>query len=566
MKVACAVLEKCHHSMGSHDYSMSNLAHFIAKIITSGPDSADALAHMISFLDTATLHDLLWQRICSSLVGYFSNAAVDVFVEGVLLNTKPSLQSSSATCRILGNLLATHNRLSYILCHKCLLVRCYDETGILYNIAGYLRSSMSDVMEQALVCLLKVWSDIGLVCHLDYRHLLHLSRAIVLFTSCLSNQLSSEVCSDVFRLLMNGMEHHMNNPISNYRLLAMRLAECVSQQLKKDGSPLKFDIEESKETLLLATMATPINEQEKSLIQNDSLDQVIQTELVDRVSEVGMSTQEETDSDDDLIPYDITSCDCGDVTCDNDMPHYLREAMQGILDNTSGSDQLKFIRAIPSLIKSSHHDLDEVCEELTKVLLHSSNQIKESKQAAKEAIVSLLCNCPVKVSSYLIGQFHSTGFSIEQRLYMLELLSVAALELSTPNEDGINVFTSVVNHFYYPLMKYFEQDSQQDDLLVAHVIHTLAHMIHCATPLVDTRHGKMSEHLLEVLLQYRSHSNAFVRQSTLRSLSIIIAIHQPVTIVSTTVSQWLQDTSEDDSDQQCRSLATQISTIYNVTK
>ena len=39
MKVACAVLEKCHHSMGSHDYSMSNLAHFIAKIITSGPDS-----------------------------------------------------------------------------------------------------------------------------------------------------------------------------------------------------------------------------------------------------------------------------------------------------------------------------------------------------------------------------------------------------------------------------------------------------------------------------------------------------------------------------------------------
>ena len=44
---------------------------------------------MISFLDTATLHDLLWQRICSSLVGYFSNAAVDVFVEGVLLNTKP---------------------------------------------------------------------------------------------------------------------------------------------------------------------------------------------------------------------------------------------------------------------------------------------------------------------------------------------------------------------------------------------------------------------------------------------------------------------------------------------
>lgn len=43
------------------------------------------------------------------------------------------------------------------------------------------------------------------------------------------------------------------------------------------------------------------------------------------------------------------------------------------------------------------------------------------------------------------------------------------------------MFTSVVNHFYYPLMKYFEQD-RHDELVVAHVIHTLAHMIHCATP------------------------------------------------------------------------------------
>ena len=76
---------------------------------------------------------------------------------------------------------------------------------------------------------------------------------VALVTSCPLKcvQVSSVSCTnycyydywlDVFRLLMNGMEHHMNNPISNYRLLAMRLAECVSQQLKKDGSPLKFDV------------------------------------------------------------------------------------------------------------------------------------------------------------------------------------------------------------------------------------------------------------------------------------------------------------------------------------
>lgn len=46
----------------------------------------------------------------------------------------------------------------------------------------------------------------------------------------------------------------------------------------------------------------------------------------------------------------------------------------------------------------------------------------------------------------------------------------------------MNVFTSVVTHFYYPLLKYFDQDREQDDIIVAHVIHTLAHMIHCAMP------------------------------------------------------------------------------------
>ena len=40
MMVVCAVLEKCYNGIGSHDYSMSNLAQFIARIITSGPDSS----------------------------------------------------------------------------------------------------------------------------------------------------------------------------------------------------------------------------------------------------------------------------------------------------------------------------------------------------------------------------------------------------------------------------------------------------------------------------------------------------------------------------------------------
>lgn len=37
--------------------------------------------------------------------------------------------SSSATCRILGNSLQTQGRLAHTLCHKSLLVRCYDKVN-----------------------------------------------------------------------------------------------------------------------------------------------------------------------------------------------------------------------------------------------------------------------------------------------------------------------------------------------------------------------------------------------------------------------------------------------------
>lgn len=47
---------------------------------------------------------------------------------------------------------------------------------------------------------------------------------------------------DVFHQLMQGMEHHLTNPVIDQRVLAMRLAERISQKIIKDGSPLKFDV------------------------------------------------------------------------------------------------------------------------------------------------------------------------------------------------------------------------------------------------------------------------------------------------------------------------------------
>lgn len=199
ISVVCDVLMKCYTatSTASHDYTLSHISYLVSKIITSGYH--DAVNNMISYLDIATSKDMIWQRISCALINHLSVPAVDTFVECILQNTKPSLMSSSATCRILGNCLLTQRRLSHTLCHRCLLVRCSDEPWLLYNIAGYLLSSIlgRQLLLKALLSLLKVWSDISLVRHLNYPQLLHISRAIVLFTCCLSDNdmLSSETCS-----------------------------------------------------------------------------------------------------------------------------------------------------------------------------------------------------------------------------------------------------------------------------------------------------------------------------------------------------------------------------------
>jgi len=81
----------------------------------------------------------------------------------------------------------------------------------------------------------------------------------------------------------------------------------------------------------------------------------------------------------------------------------------------------------------------------------------------------------------------------------------------------------------------------------------------------------MSEHLLELLLQYKSHSSAFVRQSTLCGISIIVSTSSMDCHVL--IREWLQgiynvvsllvaifitlDVMNNDNDSHCRSLATE---------
>lgn len=122
MTIICDVLKKCHVaiSTGSHGYSLNHIGYLASKIITSGYHgnvlsislrcasiltTDAAVDHMITFLDSVTSKDMIWQRICCTLINHLSVVAVDTFVEYILLYTKPSVVSignvSSKFCCIL---------------------------------------------------------------------------------------------------------------------------------------------------------------------------------------------------------------------------------------------------------------------------------------------------------------------------------------------------------------------------------------------------------------------------------------------------------------------------------
>ena len=50
----------------------------------------------------------------------------------------------------------------------------------------------------------------------------------------------------------------------------------------------------------------------------------------------------------------------------------------------------------------------------------------------------------------------------------------------------------------------------------------------------------MSEHLLEVALEYRSHPSAFIRQSTLRSIAIILSTSAMLHSPAVSIREWLE--------------------------
>lgn len=162
--------------------------------------------------------------------------------------------------------------------------------------------------------------------------------------------------SAILKLLMAGVEVHMQTPLLDVRHLGMAVGECLMNKLHKtteDEPPLKLDYKASPEVIAVTKLAQPIAKQEEELkketgsanvskplkmepepVKEEEEEEVVSgkgSPLAEKYGEgfVHAVQCSESDSDDDLVPYPMDEEDDPDVSKPAP-PRYIRSLMQGM--------------------------------------------------------------------------------------------------------------------------------------------------------------------------------------------------------------------------------------------
>nr|XP_048723988.1 telomere length regulation protein TEL2 homolog isoform X7 [Caretta caretta] len=249
--------------------------------------------------------------------------------------------------------------------------------------------------------------------------------------------------------MMGGMKCHLDSNLPRVRRLGMIVAESISARITADGPSLKFQYEDDDETREL-----------KSLLKQTAPQQLPVTDVPNAGSDISSVTPKavskpsgnpypvapavpedgsdlELDSDDDLIPHDMSQ--------DKELkkmkaPVYIRDCIEVLTGSEDVDKWEATMKVLESLIRRNSATTREVSMELAKVLLHLEEKtyIEGFVELRQRALVAVTITDPVPVAQYLSSQFYSLNYSLCQRMDILDVLALAAQELSQPQASGKN--------------------------------------------------------------------------------------------------------------------------------
>uniref|UniRef100_M4AXA2 Telomere length regulation protein TEL2 homolog n=1 Tax=Xiphophorus maculatus TaxID=8083 RepID=M4AXA2_XIPMA len=591
-----AALERiCRALRDGVDCSLTFVAQTLGKVCLQG-HSGLVLGVMAPRLAVCTRSDVVWQRVSWKLLQDVPERCMESVLTGLL---------QAADSRIAGNLVLTNKKAQFVLTHKVLLLQYKYETQVLRTVLGYLASDRDrrPLLIQVLRSVSQAWANPSAVKHTPQEQQLYVSKTLLLAASLLTDAELQELRSDLLQCLLDGMQSHLDSSAVGIRTLGMVVGECLSARMDLNGAKLKFEYDENEETRELLSLMTPSAcDPEPDPDPHPDLDPEPDPH----------PDPEAADGDDDLPPYDMS----GDVEASRAAPpRYLRDCLEALI-SSDDSQRVEFsLRAAESLVRRNVFAAKEISVQMTKVLLHMEDKFSVSgflvlRQAA---MVALTAVDSVPVTQFLTTEFYSLNYSLRQRLDILEVLALAAQELSKPAADKItaaaseltpyqsnsaaswrqevekriqnktkriskgsaqpragaapNRYAPVAGYFFFPLLRNYDKPEVTFDLLgsdhlvLGRLIHTLGLFMHLAVnaPIA----AQMGAALLDFVWAVRYHADQTVRRGVLFAVCSVF-LSMPSQALMMDLSQqlmetrtWLADVAEADPDADCRSLAVQ---------
>ncbi|NWX46734.1 TELO2 protein, partial [Steatornis caripensis] len=610
---------------GGLDCSISFVSHVLGKVCVHGRQK-EVLSVLVPRLTDLTKSDCIWQRICWRLV----ECVPDRWMEAVVLGFVQRAPGADVLSRLLGNLVVKNKKAQFVVTQKVLLLQYCHTTAVLQNLLGYL--SLDSVRRALLIKvlqeLLETWGSSSAVKHSPPEQQQYISKAILI---CLSHLKEPEIEScrqELLTSMMEGVKCHLDSSLPQIRRLGMIVAESISSKINTDGPVLKFQYEEDDEARELKSLLvqTPpscvvpnLPDDDRNEKADAALPLVLESNNKSHTAAPVMPDEEsdaELDSDDDLIPYDMSE----DKELKTKAPVYIRDCIEVLTGSEDVDKWEATVKALESLVRKNPAATREVSVELAKILLHLEEKtcIEGFAELRQRAQVAVLTTNPIPVAKYLTSQFYSLNYSLRQRMDILDVLVLAAQELSYPKSHGKtkhsgaqkpciqllpgsdsskdwrrivderiksktrrfatgqsqvelafgpNEFNSVAGHFFFPLIQHFDRPLTTFDLLgedhfvLGRLVHTLAILMYLAVNTVAVT--AMGKALLEFVWALRFHTDSYVRQGLLSCIcSALLSVPAERLLEDMTeelleTQSWLGDVVEKDPDGDCRRLALQ---------
>ena len=589
-------LEKLHDNLTmSQDCSFKFLGELIGRICMAG-QAEKTFAILLPALEKWLGKSPLWNRICARLITGIPDGTTEHVVEGLLkVADNPTLIS-----KLFGDSVLTNTKLKYLLTSKFLLMRSYSNINVLYNIIGYLSGCKRRyLLVETVHTLFDTWGDRSAIKHTTYDQHFYVTCAAVLSFGHLNTEERQSEKHALLNKLLVGVQSHLESPLEKVRHLGMVVAECATSSLEPNGEKLVFEYAENDDTKLLKSLAKGPQERlelrnvgkRNKLNVDENNTKNLTTDETSNLQQVSVekSFPQNGDEDDDLLPYDLS--EDNDTDRKSNAPKYLRDCIEGLVASEDPSKTEASLKTVEKLVCADLDDLEDVCEELVKVLLHLQDRYSTDRfgELRHRAMVSVMTRCPEQIACYLTEEFFAPNYNLQQRMDILNVLADAAQQLSTPAEitktkavprrfplpqaesykslqavpdwqkivqeriDAktkkftkgpshpqpkpiANKFASVAGYFFFPLMKNFDSkvntlDLLGDDTLVlGRLVYTLGIIMYSARDTPIARN--MGKALLEFTWALKYHSEAFVRQALIFAQAMVAVSVPSSTLMS----------------------------------